>query len=147
MHWLVSQSSCMLTSLFLECVVTLGLSPVWVQVQVQVQVQVLLQVYLLQLLHFPPFFLKIQNQTRGSIQFCLDNKITWYFIDRIVPDIVSFLIKNMWRMKLSFLVFCQMAVFSCWISDVGASDLQHTPGSSVYLGLIITILLHNPVGV
>ena len=33
MHWLVSQSS-LLTFLFLECVVTLGLSPVWVQVQV-----------------------------------------------------------------------------------------------------------------
>ena len=35
MHWLVSQSS-LLTFLFLECVVALGLSPVWVQVQVQV---------------------------------------------------------------------------------------------------------------
>ena len=61
MHWLVSQSS-LLTFLFLECVVTLGLSPVWVQVQVQVQVQVLLlQVHLLQFLlslHFLPFFLK-----------------------------------------------------------------------------------------
>ena len=58
--WLVSQSS-LLTFLFLECVVTLGLSPVWVQVQVQVQVQVLLQVHLLQFLlslHFLPFFLK-----------------------------------------------------------------------------------------
>ena len=48
MHWLVSQSS-LLTFLFLECVVALGLSPVWVQVQVQV---------LLQFLHFLPFFLK-----------------------------------------------------------------------------------------
>ena len=63
MHWLVSQSSS-LTFLFLECVVTLGLSPVWVQVQVQVpllqvQVQVLLlQVHPLQFLHFLPFFLK-----------------------------------------------------------------------------------------
>ena len=28
MHWLASQSSCVLTSLFLDCVVTLGLSPV-----------------------------------------------------------------------------------------------------------------------
>ena len=36
MHWLASQSSDMLTSLFLECVVILQLSPVWVQVQVQV---------------------------------------------------------------------------------------------------------------
>ena len=59
MHWLASQSSCMLTSLFLECVVILQLSPVWVQVQVQVQVQVhLLQVQEC-LLQFPPFFLKI----------------------------------------------------------------------------------------
>ena len=58
--WLVSQSS-LLTFLFLECVVVLGLSPVWVQVQVQAQVQVLLQVHLLQFLlslHFLPFFLK-----------------------------------------------------------------------------------------
>ena len=31
MHWLVSQSS-LLTFLLLECVVALGLSPVWVQV-------------------------------------------------------------------------------------------------------------------
>ena len=139
MHWLVSQSSCVLTSLFLECVVALGLSPVWVQVQVQVQVQVLLQV------HLPQFLCRIRH--RGSIRFCLDNKITWYFIDRIVLDTVSLLIKNIWRMKLSFLVFCQIAVFSCWIPDVSASDLQHTPGSSVYLGLIITVLLHDPVGV
>ena len=61
MYWLVSQSS-LLTSLFLECVVAHGLSPVWLQVQVQVQV--LLQVHLLQFLlslcfpRFLPFFLK-----------------------------------------------------------------------------------------
>ena len=130
MHWLVSQSSCMLTSLFLECMVALGLSPVWVQVQVQV----LLQVHLPQFLCFPPFFLKIQNQTQRQYSIFLDDKIAWYFIDRIVPDTVSSSLRNVWRMKLSFLVFCQMAVFSCWIPDVGASDLQHTPGLSVYLG-------------
>ena len=59
MHWLVSQSS-LLTFLFLECVVALRLSPVWVQVQVQVQV-LLLQVHppqFLLSLHFLPFFLK-----------------------------------------------------------------------------------------
>ena len=83
----------------------------------------------------------------GSTQFCLGNKIAWYFIDKIVPDKVSFLIRNIWRMKLSFLIFCQMAVFRCWVSDVSTSDLQHTSGSSVYLGLIRAILLHNPVGV
>ena len=37
MRWLASQSSGMLTFLFLECVVILQLSPVWMQV-VQVQV-------------------------------------------------------------------------------------------------------------
>ena len=57
MRWLASQSSCVLTSLFLECVVILRLSSVWVQVQVQVQVH-LLQVQEC-LLQFPPFFLKI----------------------------------------------------------------------------------------
>ena len=54
MRWLVSQSS-LLTFLFLECVVTLGRSPVWVQV---VQVQVCLLQVQECLLLFPPFFLK-----------------------------------------------------------------------------------------
>ena len=56
MHWLVSQGS-LLTFLFLECVVTLGLSPVWVQVQVQVLLHMHLSQFLLSL-HFLPFFLK-----------------------------------------------------------------------------------------
>ena len=58
MCWLASQSSGVLTSLFLECVVILRLSPVWVQVQV-VQVQVHLLQVQEHLLQFPPFFLKI----------------------------------------------------------------------------------------
>ena len=67
MHWLVSQSS-LLTFLFLECVVTHGLSPVWVQVQVQVQVQILLlQVHPLQFLHFLPFFLKNTKLDTGEV--------------------------------------------------------------------------------
>ena len=47
MRWLASQSSDVLTSLFLECVVILRLSPVWVQVR---------------LLQFPPFFLKYESE-------------------------------------------------------------------------------------
>ena len=63
MRWLVSQSSGVLTSLFLECVVILQLSPVWVQVQVQVQVQACL-------LQFPPFFLKnIASETEEVSDF------------------------------------------------------------------------------
>ena len=61
MCWLASQSS-LLTSLFLECVVVLRLSPVWVWV---VQVQVCLLQVQEHLLQFPPFFLKYR--IRGSI--------------------------------------------------------------------------------
>ena len=50
-------------------------------------------------------------------------------------------------MKLSFLVFCQLAVVMFRLPDIGTSDLQHTPGSSVHLWLISAVLLHDPVGV
>ena len=45
------------------------------------------------------------------------------------------------------MIFCQLAVFQAWLLDFSASDLQHTPGPPVQLWLVITILLHDPVGV
>ena len=50
-------------------------------------------------------------------------------------------------MKLSFMCFCQLAVFKAWLLDFSASDLQHAPGPPVQLWLFISILLHDPVGV
>ena len=61
--------------------------------------------------------------------------------------IVSSFIRNVWHLKLSFLVFCQLAVVISRLTDVGTSDLQHASGSSVHLWLISAVLLHDPVGV
>ena len=50
-------------------------------------------------------------------------------------------------MKLSFIHFCRLVVFQTWFPDFSTSDFQHASGPPVQLGLVISILLHDPVGV
>ena len=58
---------------------------------------------------------------------------------------VSSFIGNSWSMKFSFLLFCQLAVAVLCLSDIGASDLEHSSGSPIHFGLISAILLHDPI--
>ena len=97
--------------------------------------------------NFLPFLWFWKYRSRSSIWFCQVDKIIWYFLNRIVLDIVSSFIGGRWSLKLSFFWFCRLAVVVPCLSDVGASDLQHTSGSPVHSGLISAILLHDPIWV
>ena len=48
-------------------------------------------------------------------------------------------------MRFSFLQFCRLAVAVPCLSDVGASDLEHSSGSPIHFGLISAILSHDPI--
>ena len=97
---------------------------------------------------FLPFFwFKIKRCRSFNVQFSQMDKVLWYIFCRIVLDTVSCCIGNSWSLNFSFLWFCQLAVVVPCLSDIGASDLQHSSGSPIHFGLISAILLHDPTWV
>ena len=61
---------------------------------------------------------KYRIRHRRSIWCCHVDKVRWKFIDRIVPDKVSFIIISKWGLKLSFFCFCESAVFLSWLLNL-----------------------------
>ena len=104
--------------------------------------------YICSFCDFLPFFwFKIKRSWSFSVHFCQVDKVLWYIFCRIVLDTVSICIGSSWSLKLSFLWFCQLAVVVPCFSDIGASDLKHSPDPPIHFGLISAILLHDPIWV